>query len=168
VAKIKKSVKGKTPPESGKLPTCVAFLLCERVIISTDGTASIIRIVDTVGVPEDPARKKNDYIELGGIQTFVAIKRIDSDPVDLVVSCIDRRGKRSPVGILKNRPEVTAQGGTNAIAPLRLRWSGEGMYWLELATADGRLVGKTPFQVVSGSPEQVAEKIKKANQNESR
>jgi hypothetical protein len=163
----KKNRPAKTGKRSApdKLPACVAFLLCEKVLPGIDGSVSIIRMIDTIGVPNDPNRKKLDFVELPEIQLFLAIKRIGTVPMVLELSSVDPHDKRTRLGRLEYAPEKTPEGGTVTSSPVRFRWGGEGIYWLELSTTDGRSVGRTPFRVVSGTQEEVQEKIRKAKSN---
>lgn len=138
------------------LPVCVAMLICDRVIIGIDQTATIVRIVDTVGVPDDPERKVGLPVEIGGVTLFVSVKRGGADgeyPLTLVSR--GPNGKRSRIGEMKFLAEGEQQRGANMVGAIRFVWWGEGLYWYELETASRKVIGRTPMKVVSGDPQTV-------------
>ncbi len=145
---------------TGGLPVCVALFLCDKVIIGNDLTATVVRIIDTVGVPPDKKRKPGDKMVVGGVSVFISIKNGESDgDFSLFLECLDPKQKRTRIGRIAYATKGEPHRGGNTVAPFAVRWAGEGVYWYELTTADGSLLGRSPFKLIVGTPSEVQEKL---------
>ncbi len=161
MAKSKRPIKkGERAARPAGLPACVAFVLCDNVIVGNDLTPSLIRLLDTVGVPPDANRKIGDRLEVFGVTLFISVRRGDAEAsTRLVVQSVDPAGKRDRIGELRYKDVAQPYRGTNTQAPLLVRWRGEGLYWYELATPDGTVIAKLPFRLIVGTRDEVQKRL---------
>jgi hypothetical protein len=138
------------------------MVYCDKVIIGEDKTATLVRVYDTIGIPPGNSPKIGDMIEMRDSTLFVSIKKGNaSGKNDLFAVCIDPSLTETPLGLLPYTAVGTAESGANGILPVRIRWAGEGIYWTELRTADGRVVARTPAKIMIGDATKLHEELAK-------
>src|SRR5437764_10241355 len=122
------------------------MLICERVIIGQDQSATLVRLVDVVIVPSPKA--KDDILLFDDLQLFMALKfTIDiEEEVESSIYSVSPSGKRSRIMGGKIRLHGKAGEGTTTYMPLRLKWESEGLYWFEVDVA-GTVIAKTPLNL---------------------
>lgn len=142
----KSSQKKNTP---SKLPVCVAFLMCERVIVAEDDqTLSAIRIVDSISLPPDAAQQGREGAELPALKLLAIIKKGEaSEEINLKLICADPTGKKDTVGtslvtMESDDPMMT----TSLVTSVRVINIKKGIYWIELLANDS-LIARTPLKV---------------------
>jgi hypothetical protein len=96
-------------------------------------------------------------IGISGITVFVSLKKgtAPEGNYEIFLDCLSPKDERTRIGKLQFKATGEAATGTNIRTQFGVRWSGVGSYWYELRLKDGRLIGRTPFKLVEGSPEQV-------------
>ena len=138
--------------------------MCDKVIIGEDKSATIVRIIDTIAFHEGIPHKTGDLFELSDLRLFVSIKRGDATgKLQLLVTCVDPSGERTPTGMVSHEADGGPESGANVVGPVRFRWAGEGLYWLEL-NAGRATIARTPIRLniqKSPVPEAKAVKTKK-------
>jgi hypothetical protein len=153
VPRATRPTKAEKRDKAKALPVCVAMVLCDQVVVGADRTATVVRIVDTIGVPPDAGHKIGDVVGFTDVALFISLKKGESTDAetDLVLTSVDRFKKRTPVGRATFRVTGAPENGTNILGHPRFRWAGEGLDWLEL-TAEGTLLAKTPVKLTTGPP----------------
>lgn len=130
-------------------PLCVAIVACENVLIGTDKTVSLIRVVDTVGLPPDDHRKNGDLIELN-MKLFIGLKNAEATgTTNLLLVCVGPNGKKFPIGVIPFPVDGAPEAGRNVISNLRFQWNGDGLYWFNLLLPDAgsTLIARTPLRI---------------------
>lgn len=152
MAKSKKTAKAEKPPKATGRPVCVAMLLCEKVIVGQDQSASVISIVDTITFPRGENHTPGDMIEFATASLFLALKCGDAKGTfNLIVQCVDPAGRKTPIASVPYEASGEGQSGANAIGPVAVCWGGVGVYWFELV-ADDVVISKTPFKIKEIEP----------------
>jgi hypothetical protein len=143
----------KAPKKKRELPVCVAMLLCESVIVAEDKTVSAIRIIDRIGMLKEPDASDTDGgVEFQGIKLLIMLKAdMGSGEYKLLITCTHKEsGNSEPIGLFApNFDDKTS--GANAATPLRIKWHGQGTYWIE-ASIDNEVIGRTPAYVFIEKP----------------
>lgn len=145
--------------KKSKFPVCVALVICDQVVLGNDGTPTLVRIVDTVGVPAEiePGRT----VDVRGVSLFLSLKNADAaEDYQATLSIVAPSGDKTVIGTVTVPTTGNPSSGRNVISPVRLPWSGEGLYWYEVAVAD-TLIARSPVHFVSGSPGDLAKKVAK-------
>lgn len=144
------------------LPVCVSLVVCEKVLIGDDRTATIVRIIDTVGITPEIARTGlGAAVEVGGVSLFISMKNGDAtSKYRLNLNVVDPGGNRRSIAHSDVMPRGDPQSGQNVVAPVRIYWAGPGVYWIELAVGNKR-IARTPIQVVDATPEEFRKEIEK-------
>lgn len=152
----------KRPPKDG-LPICVAMVPCDQVIMGADGTATVVRIVDTIGVPPERATK-GGAIQIGGVYLFMLVKNGDATKdYEVNVGIVDPSGKRSTIGKTEKITPNTPESGRNIVMPIVVVWAGDGLYWYEASVGKSR-IARAPVRFVMASPEEFASKLQEIAQ----
>lgn len=144
-----KKKKKKKAPEGATLPLCTALFICEKIIVSKDEVLSAVRIVDHLALAQMAGVKPGDPVELGAFTVLATVKKggaKDGD-FDVSVSCTGPTGHKDVIGSYHMTLEGPANQHGNMLIPLRVRWFGEGMYWLNLETDAGDTIARSPFGV---------------------
>jgi hypothetical protein len=133
----------------GKKIYVAAALVCEKAIVGEDKTLSLIRIVDTITLPEGLTVPAGAAFELTNLALVIILKTGEGKP-----------GKHKvhfhwvmPSGDIFLAAEsdidlrdVPQSGGANLISHLRLRWEKAGLYFIEVRV-DGDVVSRVPLNV---------------------
>jgi hypothetical protein len=131
-------------------PVCIAALYCNSVVNGQDNTLSIIQTIDTIFISPETQFKIGEVVDLGGpLRLVVLLKQGDAvGRHEMEVSYRNPDGTRDPIGKLWQDfpPNAPPEMGYNFIAPVRLRWRGLGLYWLELRLGK-KLLARTPLNV---------------------
>jgi hypothetical protein len=161
VDKAKRSAKAVRKPSGTRgVPLCAAMVLCHHVVIGEDKTATLVRLIDTIGLPVEEARKPGEVGEVGGLTLYISLKRGESSgSFSMILESVDPTGKRTKIGRTKYEAKGEPETGANIMGPCRLAWAGEGLYWLELSTEGGKLVARTPVRIYVGEAEELRRKI---------
>jgi hypothetical protein len=139
--------------EKTALPYATALVVCERVLVESDGVPSAIRIVDAMSVVPDRMPSLGEgivFTELGLL---------------FIVKAGEARGPRT-FSLKLSTPEPVqhellnwdftftdpAEGGQNLrFSPLSMIWAGEGVYYFDVLLGDDRLA-RTPFRLTFTPP----------------
>lgn len=152
----------KTKSKDG-LPVCVAIVVCNQVVNGNDGTATLVRIVDTIGIDAETPPNKGDRFEVSSVSLFVSMKNADAKKkYELIFDVLDPSGTRSRIGHAVINPVGNPEAGQQIISPVRVLWGGEGVYWIELTIGES-LIGRSPIRLTIATPKQFEEKISKLN-----
>jgi hypothetical protein len=147
VAKPKKPAKAKEPAKGKAMPICIAMLICENVIVGKDEVASAIRIFDTLTVPLPNKTEVGELCQFGHLQLMVILKNADAQgDFQLVIVCRGPDGQAVRIAAADVTLEGEPEAGKNMAGPLVIRWSGFGLYWIELMIGD-TLIAKTPLKI---------------------
>jgi hypothetical protein len=150
VGKTKKQLKSRSRKQD-TLPLCTAMLVCEQAIQGKDDVFSAIRIVDTITLQPSDELETNQNVEMPALKLLVMLKQGDANgQFKLLMACTDPNGNKTPIGAAVVNFVGNADSGSNMITPVRIKWTGEGLYWIEL-TVDHRLIAKTPLRVSFGA-----------------
>jgi hypothetical protein len=77
---------------------------------------------------------------------------------------VDPHQRRSKIGRVSYEAKGEPDTGINIFSPVRVVWGGEGLYWFELTTQNGKLMAKTPLRIFVGTPEEINRKVEARNQ----
>jgi hypothetical protein len=147
VARPKKPAKAKKPAKGKVMPLCIAMLICENILVGKDDVASAIRIIDTLTVPATHQMKVGDLCGFGPLQLLVILKNGDAKgEFQCRLVCRGPDQKATPVARVDFTLEGDPEVGKNIAGPLVVRWSGDGLYWIELMAGD-ILIAKTPLKI---------------------
>src|SRR5262249_41612504 len=94
--------------------------------------------------------KDGELCGFGPLQLLVLLKNGDArGDFQCQLVCRDPAQKATRVAKADFTLEGSPEGGKTMAGPLVLRWSGEGLYWIELMIGD-TLIAKTPFKIKLG------------------
>lgn len=161
MSKAKRLLKA-TKKESSEqgIPLCPVMAVCNQVVVGDDKVATLVRLVDTVGLSPTEHRTIGEPAEFAGLTLFMAIRRGDSSgKFSLVLSVIDPSGKRTVSGTVNYEALGGPESGTSVTGPLRIVWEGAGLYWIELSTQKKKLIARMPLRLLIGNPDEIKKKI---------
>jgi hypothetical protein len=128
------------------LPELAGFILCEKILTEEDKVPSLIRCVDTLTLPQGAELENGEIAEW---PLWIA----------LFLKTADARGKRKARMFLVNPSQKSEklweetidfaepeEGGEAKYFPLRIRWDGPGLYWLEIEVEDKKFA-RMPIRV---------------------
>ena len=146
-----------------KPPKLQAAVLCERVLIETDGAPSLIRVVDqfTIEVPPflvPSALPPGVRLPLRAT-LFLSIKPSSKRAVNYKCELVTRDVDGQELARAPFSVEVAGGFiGANVGLPLQLLVNREGIHTLEVALSDGQILATVPFLVrfAAAMPEEPA------------
>src|SRR5580765_6012229 len=154
----------KKPTKRDELPIVTVAAICEKMMEEGDRVISVIRIVDTVTMPEPPfdqkSLKQGDRPGIGLPLTVAISLKAGRSKVKqkMELMLVDPKKNREKLGkmfahfkkpTLDTNQEVV---GVNIKFPLRFPWRGFGVYWFEIE-AMGKVVARMPLVLKKSEPE---------------
>jgi hypothetical protein len=130
-------------------------LFCESVVTGEDKTLTLVRTVDTITLPPEIAAKMEGYVDFGGAAKLVVLLK-QANAVghhEIIVAVRNPSKTVDPMGLIQQdfpanaEPEV----GYNFVTPVRLKWRGKGLYWIEVRVGK-QLLARTPLRINIGKP----------------
>jgi hypothetical protein len=161
VAKQKRpGKKGKRLARARGMPICTAMVLCGQVIVGDDKVPTLVRIIDTIGLPPRQDLVPGGIGEVGPLTLFISLRRGDSSGrFSFVLASIGPDKQRTAVGKVEYEAIGEPESGATIMGSVRVAWGGEGLYWLELSTKKGNLLARTPLKIFVGEADEVVRKI---------
>jgi hypothetical protein len=132
-----------------KTPYVGAALICERVLVESDGVLTAVRIVDTFTLPPEPTLPPGME---GGIQFTILVMLKAGDvrgPSRLEINIRYPSGKREEL----SKPSIVLEGedrGANIVAQTTFAIKEWGLHWFDLFW-EGQALTSIPLRLVKGS-----------------
>jgi hypothetical protein len=151
VARVKQSKPATaTKSESSGTPVCIAALFCESVVVGDDKTLTIVRTIDTLTLPPGIQPKTDEPMEFTGAAKLVVLLKQASakGQHEITLTVMNPLNKREPIGFIRQDfpTDAAPEVGYNFVAPVRILWRGEGLYWIEIRSGK-QVIGKTPLRI---------------------
>jgi hypothetical protein len=139
--------KTRKPPKSRAMPELGGWFICEKVLIEQDLVSSAIRIVDIVDLPSDAPLELGRLVSLPLTVVLIIKNGPARGRVDFTVRLRTPTGETAtgekPLELLFSG---AADTGHHVRMPLRIKWTGEGLYWFELVSGE-TVFARTPLRV---------------------
>ena len=132
-------------------PLVTAALICDDVIIATDGAPTIVRVVDNVAVALPPSLPPNSQPAIQ-VTAFFAVKAGDLTGDHEFSISVRRPGGKSAASQKWTVRFDGAETGGNLKLHVGLPAAVFGLYWLDLMWK-GEVLSSTPFKVSKATPE---------------
>jgi hypothetical protein len=132
-------------------PFLQTALIAEKILSEPDGTVTIVRVVDRIGLQtESINHPENATISLN-LTILIGLKAGGFKGKGTVtIVQVGPAGKNQAIGKAEFTFDGTQSAGYNTQAPCLLKWEGDGQYWYEIFLND-RFLSRIPLQVAQGN-----------------
>jgi hypothetical protein len=135
----------KTPKAA--MPYLITAAICEKCLLETDNAVSIIRVIDTITIPEDrvPAPGERWTFPLNIAIVFKNGKATGKKR--LILRAVGPTGKKVRLGSWPFQFGNVPEGGNNIRFPnVVIPWTGVGLYWIDVIL-DKTLFTRMPLRI---------------------
>jgi hypothetical protein len=128
-------------------PYLTAAIICEKILIEADGSATAIRIADIINIPAEQNLPLGEIVALP-LCLLILIKSGDfRGQKSLAIRAINPSGQREESISMPLTFTDPPEGGQQVRSPvIPLKWDGAGLYIFEIVL-DDKVYGRVPLRV---------------------